>query len=599
MGNIDFQKIKLQTKWGENLIKEFQKDSPVLLVGSPISEYPPTSLPSGRNFTEALFESLFYKDIFQPDPNNFEVLKKLFNATPFEHLLEFCPAPQKIENFILNLYNKDNANAFHQVIAEAFVKRKISAIITTNYDNCIDKELEKYDFPYKRAISEKEAYDCIGTDLPVYFKIHGSASIDADEKPIFTLHREAYLPQEKKELLEKLISGHKLILIAYSGLDFDICPTINRIRDVNLIWNTYTEEVPSVNANRLLIDKHGVQLIGDMKILFSNWIQSFEIMSKEREKAQEEKNILLQKFLSTFSKEERRTWQISILNSIAAPKPTLKTLNMYSIPLIGSMEKKQKARALFHAGRYFDSAWNYLFQAVLSFSKKDQYEVGDCLLETSDALRSSGAFLLSLVILILSWALGSPSSHTRSQLKYLLLMIRVAEVLRMFKITRSANSLRTRLKPKLIKCAKESVQNGNWFDYQQIGLLSQELGIPLSELEDATRYSPPDPKDGYEHLGYYLANIMVLLNEERSHMENDFPPSQKEKKCIQILKEVEKCKKLGLDVLTWKLYALLSHFVSKTDWIEHYQKEFHKYLNSCQYLPWGKMFQVRRYRIKN
>jgi hypothetical protein len=597
MGNPVIQKIELRTNNGDIFIHELQKSAPVLLIGSPISEYIPTLLPSGRSFSDALFDSLFYKDIFQPDPNSFGILKKLFMATPFEHLLDLCPSSESIENFILNLYNSDKTNPFHKIIVEAFAKGKISALITTNYDLCLDKELEQYNFSYKKVTSENEAVDCLRSNLPVYFKIHGSASGDTSDKPIFTLKREAYLPLGKKLLLEKLISGRKLILVAYSGLDFDICPTINHIQGVQIIWNTYTSEIPSTNANRLLENKQGIQLIGDMKFLFSDWIRPFNIVDRDWKKDEERKIVLLQKFLSTFSIEERKTWQISILNSIAVPSITLQALKTYSIPLLGSLEKKQKARALFHSGRYFDSARNYLAQAAFSFSKGNKYEIGDCLLEASDALRSAGSFVIQLCLLGLSWVLGDKFSHARVLLKFSLLIARIIEVLRMLKFNFLAILLIRGLRPLLIKCAIESVKSGNWFDYQQIGLISQDVGIPLSELEDATRYSPPDPRDGYEHLGYFLGKSMVILDQGRELIKNDLSRDMKEKQRDLILEEIEKCKRLGVYVITWKLYALLSHFVDEQDWDKKYQKEFHVYLNSCQYLPWGKMLHIWRYKI--
>jgi len=136
---------------------------------------------------------------------------------------------------------------------------------------------------------------------------------------------------------------------------------------------------------------------------------------------------------------------------------------------------------------------------------------------------------------------------------------------------------------------------GNWFDFQQVSLIASRLDIPLEELENDVSYPPPNPKDGYSHLGYYIGNVMVLIDNCRTII------AQKNTKNRQdlheeILKNYLICVDIGLDTGAWKLLALLYSFEDdKGKWINNHHANFLKYFWNCDYIWWTRNQQAKRY----
>jgi hypothetical protein len=79
----------------------------------------------------------------------------------------------------------------------------------------------------------------------------------------------------------------------------------------------------------------------------------------------------------------------------------------------------------------------------------------------------------------------------------------------------------------LLKIVVSQAKKGHWLELQQAELWANRLGIPFVELYDGPM-SPMPSKDGYEHLGYIIAESMSLRDNLRRGQidEADFNPRQ-------------------------------------------------------------------------
>ena len=157
-------------------------NAPALLVGSGLSIWEPSDLASGQDFTKAVFSVLFGNTPSLSLPER-TLLEKVFgkqwslkfSGMPFEHLMECCHSEEKANSLINQLYDSRHPNPIHQALAKGMKEGKVSSIITTNCDRCIDEALERENIRFTKVVTTDQARDALRiTDAPCYFKIHGS-----------------------------------------------------------------------------------------------------------------------------------------------------------------------------------------------------------------------------------------------------------------------------------------------------------------------------------------------------------------------------------------------------------------------------------------
>lgn len=199
-------------------LRQIMSAKPVVFAGSYISSYLPTDLPTGQSFSQALYEYIFGESRYD-NPFLFD----LYGEIPFEALMENCPDKGKALQVLMDLFNTEQANPVHKLLAEGLKSNEFAALITPNYDLTIDGCLKGSDCV--KVVNEKDASSfkeqCKGG---AYYKIHGS--VEDENSIIYTLSQEGDLQQWQHDLLKDLIEDKVLIFIGYSGRDFDICPLI-------------------------------------------------------------------------------------------------------------------------------------------------------------------------------------------------------------------------------------------------------------------------------------------------------------------------------------------------------------------------------------
>jgi tetratricopeptide (TPR) repeat protein len=236
---------------------------PTVLIGSPISSFAPTNLPSGEGFGRGLLTHLI-ADSREQWP---EWLKRDYAKVPFEALVEIYPRQTELRSRIADYFSRDLPNDFHRVLAGALASGRLAGLITTNYDRAFEACLEgRPDVAI--IVSEKQAGIC-DPHARTLFKIHGSAESGSSGKDlVLSLRDEGLLPPGKARLLQSMIADRNLIVLCYSGRDFDICPQIaSHTKPGGVVWLQREEEVPTENAMRVLAVHQGLIIVGDIRQL--------------------------------------------------------------------------------------------------------------------------------------------------------------------------------------------------------------------------------------------------------------------------------------------------------------------------------------------
>ena len=83
---------------------------------------------------------------------------------------------------------------------------------------------------------------------------------------VYQLSQEGEMARWKEKFLRQLLRGKTLLVIGYSGFDFEICPEIISSRVKNVIWISRDRpEHMSHNAERVLRETKGTLLVGDLQ----------------------------------------------------------------------------------------------------------------------------------------------------------------------------------------------------------------------------------------------------------------------------------------------------------------------------------------------
>lgn len=215
-------------------INQIMETKPVIMVGSVISSYHPTCIPAGGEILKQMFNYIFPEYTGQ----KYMKLRKEFENMPFEALYSCAPDGLVKPELIAKTFVNRPSNKMHELLGSHLQQGKLSAIITPNYDEGIDCYIsEKSKILYSGSCCKRaNNHDLSG----ILFKIHGS--IVEPQTMIYTLEQEKKLDDEKVKTLKKILKDKILLVIGYSGRDFDICPLIAR-RDIYLykqiIWLQY------------------------------------------------------------------------------------------------------------------------------------------------------------------------------------------------------------------------------------------------------------------------------------------------------------------------------------------------------------------------
>ena len=281
----------------------------VCLVGSYISVFPPTSLPAGWDIAQALWQRILRK-------SDLAFLGKDLDDLPFEAVMHCYPNRRAIRPIIQKLFCEKKPNSIHRCLFSSLQSGMAKGLITTNYDLAFDS-LAEVD-PGAVTVFDRQSFDSylkLGSGSPsppkVYFKIHGTAAPGAEETIVCDLQAEGWLDPWKRDLLLEVVRDRTLIVIGYSGRDFDICPElVNSARQAHTVWLQPRRGALQPNAQRVLRERRGVVVEGDLvdflKILLDPNL---------RVSAPSPQTVHLDDFDPALTEE----WRLQVLNWIACP----------------------------------------------------------------------------------------------------------------------------------------------------------------------------------------------------------------------------------------------------------------------------------------
>jgi hypothetical protein len=540
----------------------------VVLAGSGISAWEPTTLPTGQDFAAGVQDALFLSPGHPPIPNEDMVfLKTLLDNLPFEMVMERCPDQDIIGLFLRDMYSGGAINEIHEALRRLVDLGHVHAIITTNYDMGLDVALAGG--PLTKVVNQ--------LDVPpggsrVYFKIHGS--IDEPGTMIFSLKQEAELPPWKRDLLATVLSGRPLLLIGYSGLDFEICPELPRCAPSKVLWNFHTitglDRSPGVkHVRRLAVPQFA--LIGDMCKLFSLLgigVSPTRAVGGLRNIGDE--------LRGRVSGESLLMWRTRVLATIGHARLALASIQ----PLLRSSPDpgvaQEHAQALFHNGQYRSSAQEYLRAATTS---PDIHMRLHRQLDACDSFRCFGDFRRAWTILrsveskIRGLSSTSDDLLVRAFLKELLLIRNQWQRRKRFLGGVGCRVLKDRAKTLIERGASRALRAGLLLDLQQFGLWSERFAFPSDILSARGTYAPLPSLDGYKHLGYYIPILMKLYD---ALADVTVPVAEDE-----VQKGFDGATVMGCHPVAWKLSrGAMRRFPSdRSLWKARYKANF----KACQY----------------
>jgi SIR2-like domain len=355
--------VKTLEELGREEIEDFRSGRPAVLVGSAISQFSPTDLPAGGQLASQLLDSLL------PWPR---WLRKDAQAIPFEGILECYPRQSELQELILSIYGQRTpANLLHKCLADGLGSGIVGAVITTNYDLAMDSHLANHDVAIVRGERDFRAWKLGKARRPVYFKIHGSAEREYADTLVFTLKHEGILTNWKRELLQEILNGRDLIVLGYSGKDFELCPAIASLHARRVYWlqppNDDGRIRLSANAKKLLI-KNGTVLSGTIEKAIPVLLDYPEVAL--------EKKAAVRDVITLFDPGTFEEWRLRVLDRLACAslgKPLARDLSASDPHL-----RIVRCRMSGHCGDYLQAAreWAKLSgQEDISFATRVEYAI--------------------------------------------------------------------------------------------------------------------------------------------------------------------------------------------------------------------------------
>jgi len=350
-------------------IASIQNSQPVLLVGSAVSDFIPTNLPSGGPVASDLLELLAQSGTGASWP---PWLIADAGRLPFEAVLEAYPDQQKLPAIIIELFGNPGLrpNSLHSAIGDGLIQGLFSALVTTNYDLAFDNYFAGPNPSVSMICREQDfrEWDGMPCRTRPYWKIHGSALRGSEDTIVVNLAHERRMDDWKRKFLEQLVFDRTIVFLGYSGRDFDICPelSLKKIRAsvwLKWKWNENGERGLNANQRRVLENGAGTAVIGDLHS-FLGRLCSRSIENHGRQT----RSVNLADYFDMSLLPE---WRVRVLDRLACPSRGLPML--VSLPRPGSIPSRSlRASLLAHAGRYRQAARVVESQIVDATSPTDQ-----------------------------------------------------------------------------------------------------------------------------------------------------------------------------------------------------------------------------------
>lgn len=477
-----------------------------VIAGSGVSLWAPTSLPSGQQFSKGVVDVISSLTRHAPNPPSETEVKGLLSLVPFEGLNEAFPDPERLKLLIADLYRSRSANPIHYALAELSRSGFVHSLVTTNYDSCLDAAFTTLRVPLARVVRNTDVPKSTGR---TYFKIHGSADSGEEDTVIHALRFEGTLEPWKRRLFRECLRERPLLLIGYSGFDFDICPEIAGAQPQRVIWNFFRREDADISPGLQRILRAGLSVtvvIGDMSALLRH---QTPVGATQPGRSQV---VVSDVFLRSFPSEDLALWTARLANQMGYARLAQSVINIARGSTYGFHAELEVGHLYFQLGKYKTSAQLY---TRLAQTTQDPILKARAYLHASDATRCYGSLGVAKAIALRAtthFPAGAVPAALRAQqlLKLTLVERSISWPAQRLGLRAIAERARQRAEAFIREGGPLAHKEGLLHDFQQFGWWAERLNMDTTILQHPDGYEPPPSKDGWKHQGYVLAQASVV-----------------------------------------------------------------------------------------
>lgn len=540
-----------------------------LFLGSGVSTWEPTNLPTGRDFTYGLFDVLFgVPGVPQVLRRDLEDLKASFDALPFEMLLQRCPSQAKLQSALTDMFGVDAVNPMHSAVAALAASGAAHCIVTTNYDLALDTALRGG--PLRPVVCKTLLS---GNDERVYFKIHGSA--DAPGTLIYRLLLESRLEPWKREVLSGCVEGRPLLLIGYSGTDFEICPELSHMRPSVILWNFLNPASAECSPGFKQVRRHHdntIPLFGDMRAVLA--LLGCTVNANRGPNRRPDVARLMG---SSFTDAELLLWRARVLNTMGYCRLAQQTLEQSDPGSNPNIEVLYEyAQTLFQRGAYGDAAAAYRRVADVAagtdLSSASRLSASDALRCYGNAL-ASGSQVRRVARDVARRAPGDRRLHGRLVRRSLWRLRGPHGLAKALHLRSVERCIRRRAAAVLASAAATTIETGDWMGMQSLRREAERFDAFPTCFAGMGALAPSPGREGYAHLGFH-GGLLVDVVDRASHSRVSVGVGELED-------ALERAERLGCHPVAWKLAVLLRR--ADPSRAGEYATAFRFHFAKCQY----------------
>jgi tetratricopeptide (TPR) repeat protein len=494
----------------------------VMLLGSAISSWQPGGLPTGSAITWRLAEKL--ANSTEADR---ETVQKMIAVTAFEHVMECCPDEEHVRAQFASAFHPVEPNAVHRSIIRLVERGVVAHAVTTNYDTGLEAASPSPHLPLP-IIEPRDADGALA--VPLLFKIHGCASVPGSM--VFSLRHERLMDRQKRKLLHRLIHGRTLLVMGYSGLDFELCPELLDAGAARVIWNYFDPDRSPSHADSLVgltANARRVIEATDGTILWGNLLDVLRELTGETLKAiwSTAHPAFIDRLLDDLSPEQADLWRMRLYNGIGCARDAWATADRLARATQDDGYRLdaliERARSLFHMGRYREAVAEYRAVAAELDERGDRTRLPGALHGFAESCRVGGwyrqayATLQRFAVLAETAVDADERARLDAELAFLrMLLLRNAhQVAAKARVAPAEKWLRHKALELLRIGVPYASSHGDWPALQQGVMWAEKLGIPLEEIHP-NAHLPLPAEHGYRQLGYHLAAMMALRDQLNS-----------------------------------------------------------------------------------
>ncbi|WP_063687019.1 SIR2 family protein [Bradyrhizobium stylosanthis] len=476
------------------LVDVLETDDVTFVVGSGVSLFPPASVVNGQRVTEAIAAHL--SDGLPKQ----DVLRRYLARAAFEVIFQHNDNDAAVRKWLLKLFTSDDPkkpNSIHRSIAVSLA-RKPAHVITTNYDRFIERALLDVGVSVDTIIKEDDTKSA-STSIR-YFKIHGCTSDPATL--IFKLEQERPLQGWKARTFRSLVEGRIVIVIGYSGKDFEICPALLEAGAKAILWNAFSlnldqGDFPSENAEHLF--KHLPLMLflkGDMHDIFL-------VKSQRPSNVDEE---ILGELLADMTPGGVARWRAAVLDVIGAPRQTRQVLRDGKHSFDPASRFERLTGVAYRRGKYRTAIYYGARLAAARSRGEGIHAFGlRAGLDAAFKLRNRGNHRLAkLAYGVAGWGWSQSTFRLRREYAMNMAWFEILDLLRFVRFER-------RLKRRVGQMESISLKQGFWGSYYLVRDVAEEIGL---SPEPGTRtVVPAMPSQlGFKHIGNIPAQLDAFKN---------------------------------------------------------------------------------------